>query len=255
VTRAGAGGLPLPPFFRAERFESLASTSDEAKRLAQSGAPEGTLVTAARQTGGRGRRGRLWQSPPGNLYASLLLRPDCPAAAAAQLSFAAAVALGEALERWLAPERVRLKWPNDVLADGGKLAGILAESASGPGGRVDWLVLGIGVNVARHPTDLAYSATSLHALGAAEVTADAVLAALAPNLESWYRRWREQGFGPLREAWLGRAHGLGRPLRASLAQGTVEGVFEDLDAGGALLLRTAAGGHGRIEAGEIHFAP
>jgi len=246
-------GGRLPSFFHPHRFECLTSTSDEAKRLAAAGAPEGTLVQALRQTGGRGRRGRQWQSPEGNLYVSVVLRPGCAAPAAAQLSFAAAVALAEALAAWLAPERIGLKWPNDVLADDAKLAGILAESANGADGRVAWLVLGIGVNLARHPDGLAYPATSLRALGCGEVSAEAMLHALAPALSDWYRRWRETGFQPVREAWLARATGLHRPVRARSAEGCIEGRFVDLDASGAMLVVDRAGERRRIEAGEVRF--
>jgi BirA family biotin operon repressor/biotin-[acetyl-CoA-carboxylase] ligase len=242
----------LPGFFQLQSFDCLASSNDEAKRQAAEGAPEGTLIVCRRQSAGRGRRGRRWESPPGNLYASLLLRPGRLPPEAAQLAFVAAVALTEALGRWLAPERTRLKWPNDVLVDGAKVAGILAESASGAGGPVDWLVLGIGVNIESHPTGPGYDATSLHALGKA-VSAAEVLAALAPALESWYRRWCREGFAPVRGAWLAQAHGLGAQVSARAAAGVVEGIVECLDRDGALIVRRADGGQARIEAGEVLF--
>jgi BirA family transcriptional regulator, biotin operon repressor / biotin---[acetyl-CoA-carboxylase] ligase len=242
-----------PPFFRTHRFESLASTSDEAKRMAAAGAPEGTLVLACRQTGGRGRRGRHWDSPEGNFHGSLLLRPACPVPVAAQLSFVAAVAVAQALTAWLAAERIRLKWPNDVLADGAKLAGILAESASAADARVAWLVLGIGVNLTHCPQGLDYAATSLSALGQAGVSPEAMLGTLAPALLDWYRRWQRHGFAPVREAWLSLAVGLRQPVRALTPDGIVEGVFRDLDPAGALLLAMPDGGQRRIEAGEVEF--
>jgi BirA family biotin operon repressor/biotin-[acetyl-CoA-carboxylase] ligase len=142
----------LPPFFRLLRFETIGSTMTEAKRLAGEGAAEGTLVWAGEQTEGRGRRGRPWVSVPGNLYMSLVLRPGGAAAAAAQLGFAAALAVGEAALRLLPGEaRISHKWPNDVLVDGRKLSGILLESAAAADGGLAWLVMGIGVNVASHP--------------------------------------------------------------------------------------------------------
>lgn len=247
------GMASLPAGYRPEIHDSLDSTNDEARRRAAAGAPEGTLIVARQQSGGRGRHGRSWISPPGNLYCSLLLRPQCDLRAAAQLSFVAAVALAEALETWLDGARIALKWPNDVLLDGAKLAGILLESTAGVDGRTEWLVLGIGVNVASHPQTLDRPATSLCASGVTGVAPDDVLHRLAAPLDAWHRRWRAQGFAPVRPAWRARAFGLGAPIRANLTAGTIEGIFEDLDAAGALLYRATDGERGRIEAGEVQF--
>jgi BirA family biotin operon repressor/biotin-[acetyl-CoA-carboxylase] ligase len=241
----------LPPFFRLLRFETIDSTSTLAKRLAAEGAPEGTLVWAGEQTAGRGRRGHSWVSVPGNLYLSLVLRPDCPVAAAAQLGFAAALAIAEAAARFLpAAAAVRLKWPNDVLLDGRKLSGILFESAAGPEGRLAWLVAGIGVNLASHPAGTETAATSLAAAGAGAVAPAAMLEALAPLLLDEYERWQAQGFAPLRRAWLARAHSPGAPLRVRLAQEELLGRFLDLDEDGALVLETAAGPR-RVATGDV----
>ncbi len=140
--------------FDVRLLDSVGSTSDEALRLAREGAPHGTVVTAREQTAGRGRVGRAWASPPGNLYLSVLLRLDLPVARIAELSFVAALAVAETVDAFVAG-RASLKWPNDVLIDGAKVAGILIEQADGVA------VIGIGVNVAHCPSGLAYPVTSL----------------------------------------------------------------------------------------------
>src|SRR6185437_7137121 len=171
------------------------------------GAGEGTLVLAREQSAGRGRRGRTWISPPGNLYCSLVLRPACAAPAAAQLGFAASLAVAEAVAHFLpSAVSVTCKWPNDVLVAGSKVAGILLQSRAGGSGALDWLVLGIGVNLASHPGGTEYPATSLAAASAAEVTPKAMLPILAERLLAWYEAWRAPaGFAAVREAWLARA--------------------------------------------------
>ena len=244
-------GLPsLPRFYRLLRYRRLGSTNDEAKALAASGAAEGTLVWALEQTSGHGRRGKLWASPPGNLYASVILAPQVTPFIAAQLGFAAALAVAEACLDVAPNAAIGLKWPNDVLLRGRKLAGILIESQMRSDGMADWLVLGIGVNLSTYPTATEYPATALSASGV-EVAPDAMLAGLARRFLDWYERWDcGEGFAALRAAWLGRATGLGSALRANLPGGALSGVFAGLDKDGALLLDTASGRR-RIEAGEV----
>jgi len=240
----------LSPFFRLVSFAEIDSTNDEAKRRAGEGAAHGTLIWAEAQSAGRGRRGRGFVSPAGNLYMSILLRPDRPASSAAQLGFAAALALGDALLPLLpSPEGMRYKWPNDVLIDGRKVSGILLESQAAGEGRLDWLVVGIGVNVASFPEGVDYPAISLAAAGA-RVTVDALLAVVAEGFERWYERWREEGFQPLRAAWLARARGLGEGIRVRLQGEEASGRFAGLDEDGALLLDDA-GTRRRIGAGDV----
>jgi BirA family biotin operon repressor/biotin-[acetyl-CoA-carboxylase] ligase len=241
----------LPGFYRLLRFATLDSTNEEAKRRAKDGAAEGMLVWALAQTAGRGRRGRLWVSEPGNLYMSILLRPDRPAGAAAQLGFAAALAVGEAA-LLLLPEGADLayKWPNDVLVGERKISGILLESQAASEGRLDWLVVGIGVNLVTFPQSAEYPATSLADAGAPDVTIEAMLAAVATRLLYWYERWREAGFAPLRQTWLARARGLGEPIRVRLPSGDTHGRFAGLDEDGALLLEDGLVRR-RIAAGDV----
>jgi len=240
----------LPPFYRLVAFDAIDSTNEEAKRRAREGAAEGLLVWAKEQLAGRGRRGRSFASPPGNLYMSVLLRPESPAAAVAQLSFAAALAVGEAAAALLPDAaRLRYKWPNDVLIDGRKLSGVLLESQASSEGRLDWLVIGMGVNLASHPEGLEFPAISLEAAGAV-ITVEGLLVAVAERFLFWYERWRAAGFASLRQPWLARAQGLGSDIRVRLQTGELSGRFAGLDEEGALLLQDTVGLR-RIAAGEI----
>ena len=246
-----APGPVLPEGFRLHRYDTVRSTNDEAKLLARAGAPEGTLVWAREQSAGRGRRGRIWLSPPGNLYLSLVLRPEGAPSRAAQLGFVAALGLGDALAKLAGPEmQLRYKWPNDLLANGKKLAGILLESETSASDRVDFVVVGIGVNIVSAPEDVEFPATSLAAQSVAGITPAVLLEGFARNFDIWARRWREEGFAPLRAAWLARAMGLGERIRVRLERSTLLGRFLDLDDDGALVLDGAAGRR-RIAAGEV----
>jgi BirA family transcriptional regulator, biotin operon repressor / biotin---[acetyl-CoA-carboxylase] ligase len=225
------------------RLDEVDSTNAEARRRAEAGERGPLWIMAARQTAGRGRRGRAWETAEGNLAATLLLAPP---GNFAQLSFAAALAVAD-LARHFAPDmRVTVKWPNDVLVDGRKLAGILLESGQ------DWLAVGIGVNLAGHPENTEFPAISLAALGFTPPTPEAALAILAARFAHWHDRWMKEGFEALRAAWLARAPELGAPILARLPHESRQGVFEGIDASGALLLREA-GGVRAITAGEVFF--
>ena len=242
--------VSLPAGYRLHRHDTIGSTNDEAKRLARAGAPEGMLVWAGEQTAGRGRRGRQWASPPGNLYVSFILRPGGTPGRAAQLGFVAALALGEALNRLAGTEaRLRCKWPNDLLLDGRKLAGILLESETTASGAVDFVVIGIGVNLASSPAASEYPATSLAEEGVT-IGPALLLEAMVREFDLWLARWRQEGFAPVREAWLARASGIGDAIRVRLERITLTGRFVDLDESGALLL-DAADGRRRVAAGDV----
>lgn len=233
-------------------FDVLPSTNDEAARLARAGAPEGTVVWALRQTAGRGRRGRSWTSAEGNLFVSLILRPQAPPARAAELSFVAALAVAEAVDA-LNPDgpAALCKWPNDVLLAGGKIAGILLESEAGEGGEAAWVVVGVGVNLAGCPTDVERPAAALPTAKAPS----AALEILLPAFDRLVGQWRDEGFAPIRDAWLARAAGLGAPISVRLTHETIEGVFHGLDSDGVLLLDVGQGKSlRRITAGDVFFA-
>lgn len=233
----------LPDGWTLVALASVGSTNDEAARLADTGVPEGTVVWSREQTGGRGRRGRHWASPPGNLYTSTILRPACAAPRAAELGFVAALAVADIVP---VGRRVRLKWPNDVLVDGGKIAGILLESAAGQAGQVDHVVAGIGLNVGFAPQlpEMRYPGSALG--GSVEAALERLTAALAARLV----QWRRDGFETVRAAWLGKAGPIGAEVDVRLGDELVRGRFAGLDRQGALLLETAAGPR-KIVSGEL----
>lgn len=242
-----SASLPTP--FQLISLDSVGSTNDEARRLAQSGAAADLLVISAQsQSAGRGRRGREWVSPSGNLHFSLLIRIQS-LHHAAQLGFAAAAALTRALSTLLPQHEFQAKWPNDVLVEGRKCAGMLLESAGS-----DWLVLGIGVNVvaAPPPVGLNHPACALSDLdyaGDAAQVLGGFCTAFAPLLAAW----RLDGFAPIRQAWLSCARGLGQPTIVRLETDTYTGIFTGLDEEGALLLDQGASGSRRILAGDVFF--
>ncbi|MBI3031709.1 MAG: biotin--[acetyl-CoA-carboxylase] ligase [Candidatus Rokubacteria bacterium] len=216
------------------------STQIEARRLADGGAPEGTVVRAEHQTRGRGRLGREWIDERGSaLLISIILRPAGEVVRLPQLSLVAGVGVAEGLTE-ASGLPVTVAWPNDLLIRGLKVAGILAESFPGPGGAGTVVILGIGINVnqTRFAGHLEERATSLAREAGRPFDRERLLAVVLERLESWYRRWAAEGFEPVREAWRRGSATLGQ--RVAIGQG-VEGIAEDLAEDGALLVRTEAG--------------
>lgn len=245
----------LPAGYRLVMRGTIDSTNAEAGRLAQDGAADGTVVWARRQTAGRGRHGRTWESPEGNLYCSLLLRPDAPPAEAAQFSFVAALALAEVLDGVLAAgSNLAFKWPNDVLLEGRKVAGILLESSGSRDGRLDWLVIGCGLNVRHFPENVAgYPATSLLAAGVEEVEAGDLLGAFVGAFARWRVQWQREGLSVVRETWLARAAQIGNEIAVRLPGSELRGRFTGLDQSGALLLDLPDGSRRTVTAGDVFF--
>lgn len=244
----------LPVGYRLIALDEVGSTNDEAIRLASRGAPDGTLVWAGSQTAGRGRRDRRWISPPGNLYCSLLLRPACEPFEAAQISFVTALAVCEAVEAFLPAAAVRCKWPNDVLVRDRKVAGILLESATARGGALDWLVLGVGVNVANHPDFAdAPAATSLRSEGAVTPEVRGVLETFAVRFDVWRKAWERAGFAGVRAAWLDRAAGLRESVRVSFEREQIDGRFSDVTEAGELVLTLPGGMRRVVSAGDVRL--
>ncbi len=246
---------PLPPWAQVHAREAVGSTSDEARALAEAGAPDGTVVWALEQHGGRGRLGRRWSSPPGNLYLSVVLRRGA-ARRAPELGFCCALAVADLADSALPPpKRARLKWPNDVLLDGAKLAGVLPEVVAAPPDARPApeavVVAGIGVNLRHAPADLPYPAATLAGHGAELSPAEA----LARLLHALHRRLEERDAGFAARtlpAWRARGPDEGTPLVVTPGGAALRGTFAGLDADGALLLRTEAGVR-RIVAGEVGF--
>jgi BirA family transcriptional regulator, biotin operon repressor / biotin---[acetyl-CoA-carboxylase] ligase len=231
------------------KCETLGSTNAEALRLARAKERAPFWVTATTQSAGRGRRGSAWVSPPGNLYATLLLSEPSPPAQAPQLSFVAALALHDAVSE-AAPQvapALRVKWPNDLLLAGKKLAGILIEGDSAPRFSV---AIGIGVNCISHPDGTAHAATDLGAAGAL-VAPERLFAALSAAMARRLAQWRRgEDFASIRADWLTRAAGLGEEIRVRLPEREITGRFEGLDETGRLLLK-GPGGVSAVTAGEV----
>jgi len=230
-------------------LDSVDSTNAEALRRARAGDRGPLWIAAAEQTAGRGRRGRSWVSPPGNLHASLLLTDPAPAAAAPQLAFVAGLAVHDACVA-LAPglaAGLALKWPNDVLCRGAKIAGILIEGEGEP----VTVAIGIGVNCRHHPAAAEHPATDFAEQGTA-VAVGALLAALRRAMAERLFQWdRGAGFAAIRAGWLARAGGIGRPIRVRLVEREASGRFEAIDETGRLILRRGDGRCEIITAGEV----
>ncbi|MEZ5734017.1 MAG: biotin--[acetyl-CoA-carboxylase] ligase [Paracoccaceae bacterium] len=232
------------------------STSSEAARLAPQ-LSQPTWIMAHRQTAARGRRGRVWLSPEGNFAATLVMRPSGAAATVALRSFVAALALRDALVLACGPSaRLSLKWPNDVLLNGGKVAGILLESV-GQGGAISHLAIGIGVNLAVAPPAEAVEAGAtapVSVLGETglSVAPDMFLSWLAVAYAGWEAQFATYGFAPIRQAWLASAARLGQPVTARMVSETVTGTFETVAEDGSLVLATAAGRRA-IPAADVFF--
>lgn len=224
--------------------DMIGSTNDEAKRLANEGAPHGTVVHADEQTSGRGRLAHAWFSPPGNLYVSILLRTGQSAARSTELSFLAALAVADTVEALLPRQtRAMLKWPNDVLVSGAKIAGILLELVN------DATIIGIGLNVLVAPSNTAYKTTTIVANGGI-ASVDGARDILLERLGRHLAIWQTDGFGPIREQWLDRSYPIGAAIRVNSAGKAVAGHFAGLDLDGALLLDTPQGRE-RIVAGDV----
>jgi BirA family biotin operon repressor/biotin-[acetyl-CoA-carboxylase] ligase len=217
--------------WRLEIYDELGSTSDLCTARARAGEPEGLAVLALTQTAGRGSRGRSWQAPAQNLNLSVLLRPKRPAAQAGFFSLLAGIAVAEALEQCFAPPTM-LKWPNDVLVGGAKLAGVLIDAAPS-GQNLDWLVIGIGMNLRHAPEIPGRLTTALHAHGVTLSAPDAANAILE-RLSHWHDATAEA----IQQAWLARAHPIGTELSVRGLHGTQTGTFAGLSPAGELLLQS-----------------
>lgn len=232
-------------------FEEIDSTNEEARRRAEAGEPGPIWLRADVQSAGRGRRGREWVSKTGNLFATLLIRPKMKPGEAALLSFAAALAVADLMDAFVDPERVRLKWPNDVELDGKKVSGILLESSAQTRGNVEWLAVGIGINLTTHPGLEKPRTIALGEVTNAPTPKEA-LNHLAAAFTKWHSEFENKGFEVLQAAWLARARGLIEPITVRLPKETLQGQFVGIDETGALLLETESG-LWKVSAGEVFF--
>ncbi|MCO6390743.1 biotin--[acetyl-CoA-carboxylase] ligase [Aliihoeflea aestuarii] len=253
--------------YQLEIFDTVGSTNIEALDAARAGGKGRVWFVSDHQVSGRGRRGRPWQTQRGNLAASLLLVPDVPLKDAAALGFVAGLSLADALDAAIPDAQIgvgidggsvagkgrfELKWPNDVLAHGAKLSGILLESKMLDAGRYA-LVIGIGVNVVTEPQDVPYPATSLAKMGA-KIDARQLFLALSDAWIDNERLWRDgRGLGAIREKWLSRAAGLGSEVAVNVEGRIARGTFETIDEECRFVIRENDGSTIRIAAGDVHF--
>lgn len=229
------------------------STNSVAKSLASDGAPTWTVVQALEQHAGRGRHGREWVSPPGNLYTSAILRPTLGLEAWPQMSFVVALAVATVAEQAAPGSTIRLKWPNDVLGDGAKLSGILLETIPAAG-RDAAMIVGVGINVAHGPTETRYGATCLNRLAGEPVALDWVLVAYLRALVAWHDVWVRYGFTRIRQAWLDRAHGLGQAVEIIRpGDGLLRGRFTGLSEDGRMIVERPDGVVELVVAGTLNF--
>ena len=236
-------------------YPSLDSTNLEAGRRAEAGNLEPVWISADIQTAGKGRRGRDWVSSKGNLFCTGFYPYEGELADAAKLSFVAALAMAETLAHYIDPALITIKWPNDVLINGKKIAGILLESGNQNGQA--WIAIGMGINLISSPEMVDYKATHLlqHIADKASFTGtQPMITLLADRFEHWRKLYMNSGFSPIREAWLAKAQGIGEPAVARLPNQTIEGTALGLADDGALELKTKSGQVVKIHAGDVFFS-
>ena len=255
MTRSISFDIKMPSAFELAAFESIDSTNDELRRRAMNGASSNTVICALEQTKGRGRRGRTWISQTGNLFCSILQKPTVPVGEAAKASFVTAIAIHDAVKEAISGFdcEVSCKWPNDVLVDGYKVSGILLESQANTGHQtLDWLIVGIGINLAHSPADTRYPSGYLNAYREDVLDPPKMLEMLLRHFQIWFERWETLGFPAIRDAWLERAKGLNEEIIVNLENERLKGTFETLDPDGSLVLRTPQGVR-HISAGDVFF--
>ncbi len=235
-----------------EIFDTLDSTSLEVRRRIEAGEAGPLWVIALQQTAGYGRRGRAWEQQTGDFAGTLLFTPEAPPDRLGQLSFVIALALASVLDEFLSPDRVSLKWPNDILIDGKKAAGILLEHIAGRDAA--HLAIGIGLNIVSAPQGLAYPTARLVDYTANAPTPLALAGRIDDHFWRYYSEWSENGFGKTRETWLDRAAGIGLKITVRLPNEEICGVCDGIDESGALILRLGSGKR-IISAGEVFFGP
>ena len=233
----GPGPSGMPRLYRLVELDAVDSALDEACRQAELGAEEGLLVHAREQTNAAGRCGQEWLSPAGGLFAALVLRPEETVTVADQLAMVGAAALGSAIAEHVQPmTELHFRWPNDVLLRQGKVAGVQMRWREDGTGKLEWLVLGINVNVVAPPPAMGFDAASVQVDGDCEVTASLLLEAFARQFLGWVDRWANEGFAEIRKAWLQRAVGIGDDCEFSAAGARHAGRLLDIADDGALLL-------------------
>ena len=241
----------LPPGYRLIAREAVGSTNEEARALVAAGVTQGTVVWAESQTAGRGRHGRDWVSPPGNLYCSIILRPKVETSRLSEISFVSALAVRDAVTAVLPADiPVEFKWPNDVLVAGRKVAGILVEAEKLPDEERTALIIGIGINIVSAPRETSYPATCISAMARAP-RVSRLLSSLVAALDRRVELWTRNGFAVIREEWMNHAYGVGGQVTADSG---VSGVFSGLDETGAIIIGLTDGARHRLVSGSVRFS-
>ena len=245
---------PLIDDYHLLTYQQLDSTNNEARRLAEGGGAHGAFIWTHRQTAGRGRLGRDWISQSGNLFVSALLSPECELEQFPQLSFVAAAAAHASIAPLLPDAELKLKWPNDLLLDDQKLAGLLLESfetIDEEGETKRWAVIGLGMNIERAPVQMELPATSLKQAGVELISAKIVLSRFIHHFIEWYQLWQDEGFESIGKYWMNHCHHKGKKMDVMVGEEFYTGDFVRLDAQGELILKTTMGDEISLSAGEV----
>ena len=255
--------IVLPDAYQLLHLTEIDSTNTQAKRLADMGERQAHWIIADEQTAGRGRRGRAWQSPKGNLMTTLYLPRTAlehagqaiSAEKAAALAFVCGLAVAQVLQDLTegTAHVVSIKWPNDVLVNGAKISGMLLETSNQGHEQINWLAIGIGINIAAHPDDTPYPATSLAQLIGKTLSSLEVLEMLAYAFDKFFKQWQQQGVGVILQQWRKLAHHIGKNIEVHLAHSTLAGVFEGIDDRGTLILCDDSGTRHHITTGDVFF--
>jgi BirA family biotin operon repressor/biotin-[acetyl-CoA-carboxylase] ligase len=238
-------------------FPKLDSTNNKALEFLESGADEGLVIVADHQTAGRGRFGRRWVSDLGNLFASITLRPNKPLQNLSEIAFVAAIAIGTALKEYLndTPINLKYKWPNDILINSQKVAGILIESySSGIQNIPEGCIVGMGVNIVSHPDFTVFPSNNLSNFSAKPIHRDDLLNLILNHFEEVYYRWLVTGFLAIRDELLDNIYGLGKVIHATSSKGVTHGIFEGLTDDGSVVLKDPQGQCITIRSSEVTFS-
>jgi len=238
--------------FRIVGYDSVSSTNDEADSLAQNGAPDRTLVWARSQRSGRGRLGRTWASPEGNLYTTALLDPGLPLGRLQELSFVASLAVHDTVSGLLPDVDLVLKWPNDVLLGGAKISGILTETRV----RGDHVValLGVGINLAHAPEGARYPTTALADHLVVPLAVEGLLDLYLTALSARYTLWCSEGFAPIRTAWSERSRWIGQRVSVENGEQKIIGRYDGVEADGTMIVTGDSGEKHKVSAGDVRLA-
>lgn len=235
-------------------LEEVDSTNEYAKGLAEAQTPDPHWIYADIQTAGRGRRGRAWVSPKGNLMTTLYLPHEIPSTRGGEIAFVAGLATQSCVQECLADTNhiVDIKYPNDILVNGAKISGMLLETATN-NPMLKWMAIGIGINLAHYPEDIPYPATSIAALTGKAPKPKDVLERLAFYFAQYFMQWQSSGVAPILEMWRTHAHHIGKEIEVRLHNQTLSGIFEAIDDSGTLILRQNNGTIEHINTGDIFF--